>query len=348
MSWKRRIRPAVDRVAQYTGVLQACERRMRSGVTVLMYHRVLEDADCADYPFPSLVMPRSLFEAQVSYLAEHARVLPLHHALRELEDSSRASKPLVSLTFDDGYADNFEIVAPLLEQKGLRGTFFITAGAVRDRKPLWYDQAAALWDSVGGSKLQERLSGEPAVREDLRFDSRSAWIESLKALPDAKRVEVVETLGHAFEGEDLDCPLMTAEQVEALAARSHEIGSHTLTHPVLTTMRADEREEEIQGAKQLLEEWTHREIAGFCYPNGNFDEEVIRQLREAGHEYACTTLAGRNDERADRFELRRIDVTADRVTDQHGRFDALGFRAEMSMMREALRHPPSPRIWQGP
>ena len=118
MSWKRRIRPAVDRVAKYSGVLRACERRMRSGVTVLMYHRVLEDRDCAGYPFPSLVMPRSLFEAQVGYLSEHARVLPLHFALRELEDSSRVSKPLVSLTFDDGYADNFEIVAPLLEQKG--------------------------------------------------------------------------------------------------------------------------------------------------------------------------------------------------------------------------------------
>jgi peptidoglycan/xylan/chitin deacetylase (PgdA/CDA1 family) len=347
MSWKRRIRPAVDRVAQYTGVLQACERRMRSGVTALMYHRVLEDADCADYPFASLVMPRSLFEAQVNYLAEHARVLPLHYALRELEDTSRPSKPLVSLTFDDGYADNFEIVAPLLEQKGLRGTFFITAGAVRDRKPLWYDRAAALWDWVGGSKLQELTDGAPQDR-NLRFDTRSSWIESLKSLPNDRRMAVMEALDDAVDPSGQPCPLMTAAQVGELAARSHEVGSHTLTHPVLTTMRADEREEEIQGAKQLLEEWTHREIAGFCYPNGNFDEEVIRQLREAGHEYACTTLAGRNDERADRFELRRIDVTADRVTDQHGRFDALGFRAEMSMMREALRHPPSPRIWQGP
>jgi peptidoglycan/xylan/chitin deacetylase (PgdA/CDA1 family) len=141
---------------------------------------------------------------------------------------------------------------------------------------------------------------------------------------------------------------MTAAQVAELATRSHEIGSHTLTHPILTTMSSDEREDEIRGAKQLLEEWTHREVAGFCYPNGSFDERVARELREAGHEYACTTLAGRNDEHADRFALRRIDMTADRVSDGEGRFDTLGFRAEMSMMREALRHPQSSRIWQGP
>jgi peptidoglycan/xylan/chitin deacetylase (PgdA/CDA1 family) len=141
---------------------------------------------------------------------------------------------------------------------------------------------------------------------------------------------------------------MTAAQVAELAARSHEIGSHTLTHPVLTTMSPDEREHEIQGAKQLLEQWTHREIAGFCYPNGNFDDDVIRQLREAGHEYACTTLAGRNDEHADRFALRRIDITADRVSGQHGRFDGLGFRAEICMMRQALRRGAGQQTWQAP
>jgi peptidoglycan/xylan/chitin deacetylase (PgdA/CDA1 family) len=311
-----------------------------------MYHRVLEDRDCAGYPFPSLVMPRSLFEAQVDYLAEHARVLPLHSALRELEDSSRVSKPVVSLTFDDGYADNFEIVAPLLEQKGLRGTFFITAGAVRDRKPLWYDRAAELWASLGGPKLQE-LTRDALKSQDVRFETRTAWIESLKVLPNAERVTLVETLENAVDDDSLSCPLMTAHQVGELAERSHEIGSHTLWHPILTTMSPDQRENEIQGAKQLLEEWTHREIGGFCYPNGNFDEDVIRQLREAGHEYACTTLPGRNDEGAGRFQLRRIDMTPDRVSDAEGRFDTLGFRAEICMMHEALRRGPGLDTWQG-
>ncbi len=89
--------------------------------------------------------------------------------------------------------------------------------------------------------------------------------------------------------------------------------------------------------KELLEDWTHRKITGFCYPNGNFDGDVIQELREAGHEYACTTLPGRNDVGADRFQLRRIDMTVDRVTDASGGFDPLGFRAEICMMREALR-----------
>ncbi len=188
MSWKRRIRPAVDRVAKYSGILQAYERRMRSGVTILMYHRVLEDADCVDYPFPSLVMPRSLFEAQVDYLAEHARVLPLRYALRELEDSSHASKPLVSLTFDDGYADNFEIVAPVLEQRDLRGTFFITAGAVRDRKSLWYDRAAELWTLLGAQKLTSSLRTPANPGPALRYASIVDRVPEIPTQPPSLQV----------------------------------------------------------------------------------------------------------------------------------------------------------------
>jgi peptidoglycan/xylan/chitin deacetylase (PgdA/CDA1 family) len=125
-----------------------------------------------------------------------------------------------------------------------------------------------------------------------------------------------------------------------LADTGHEIGSHTLSHPILTSMSRDERQNEIDGAKRLLEEWTEREASGFCYPNGDYDASVVRQLREVGHVYACTTTPGRNDRRSDRFELHRIDVTPGRVTDADGRFDLLGFRAEISMLHPVLRRWP--------
>lgn len=312
---------------------------MRSAVTVLMYHRVLEDADCADYPFPSIVMPRTSFEAQLDYLAEHARVLTVAAALRELRANPQSAKPMVCLTFDDGYVDNVEIAAPLLEARGLRGTFFITAGAVQARTPLWYDRAAELWSLVGPRKVNElahQLSADPAPT----LRDRESWIEWLKVIPNEQRSEMIRLLEAAGGDTVSPCPLMTADQVRRLASQGHEIGSHTLSHPILTTMDADERRAEVNGAKSLLEEWTGTKVSGFCYPNGDYDASVARQLCDAGHEYACTTVAGRNDRHTDRFELRRIDITPDRVSDAGGRFDVLGFRAEISALHPALRRLP--------
>ncbi len=346
MSWKRRIRPAVDRVAKYSGVLRAYERRMQSAITVLMYHRVLEDVECPDYPFPSLVMPRSLFEAQLAYLSEHTRVLTVSDALRRLGDVSQGSKPLVCLTFDDGYEDNFQIAAPLLEAKGFPGTFFITAGAVQEQKPLWYDRAADLWALLGAEKLRE-LTRRSADTDGARVDTRQSWIEWLKGISHDRRGVIMATLESAVNDSELPCPLMTADQVRQLAERGHEIGSHTLWHPILTTMGEDERRDEIDGARKLLQEWTRGAVEGFCYPNGDFDLAVIQQLREAGHGYACTTRPGSNPEGADPFRLRRIDMTADRVAAADGRFDPLGFRAEICLLHEGLRRWSRPRGWQG-
>ena len=309
---------------------------MRSAVTVLMYHRVLEDAECADYPFPSLVMPRSLFEAQLAYLSEHTQVLPVADALREVGKSSRRSRPLLCLTFDDGYVDNFEIAAPLLEARGLRGTFFITAGGVQVQKPLWYDRAVDLWALLGRRTVGE-LANESGDDDVPSFETRASWIEWLKVISNDRRGAIMSMLETRTNDTALPCPLMTAEQVRQLAKRGHEIGSHTLWHPILTTMTEAERKVEIDGAKELLEDWTGREVSGFCYPNGDFDQAVVRQLREAGHGYACTTLPGRNHVGTDRFELRRIDMTTERVAAADGRFDSVAFRAEISMFHEGLR-----------
>jgi len=345
MSWKRAIRPATDQVAKYSGLLRACERRMRSGLTVLMYHRVLEDADCTDYPFPSLVMPRSLFEAQLDYLCERVRVLTVVDALSEGRNSPDRSKPVVCLTFDDGYVDNYEIAAPLMEARGVRGTFFVTAGAVQARTPLWYDRAAAMWTSLGDREICVRIhtAGETHTSS---FDSRESWIEWLKAVSSDRRNTIMAALETGVNGAAQACPLMTADQVRDLADLGHEIGSHTLWHPILTTMAAQERRREIQGARRLLQQWTEREVTGFCYPNGDFNAEVVNELLEAGHGYACTTQPGRNREGADPFQLRRIDMTPDWVSNDDGGFDELGFRAEISLCRAGLRRSLQLRGWQ--
>jgi len=305
---------------------------MRSETTILMYHRVLEDAECDEYPFSALAMPRSSFEAQLDYLCERTRVLPVAEALRH----GRDAKPVVCLTFDDGYVDNFEIVAPMLEARGLLGTFFITAGAVQAQETLWYDSAADIWTSLREQEIRRRIRDAGEV-DPPGFGTRQAWIAWLKGLPNHRRAAIVKMLDTRINEGAASCSLMTVQQVTQLAERGHEIGSHTLWHPILTTVDAGELRAEIECARQLLQEWTNREVSGFCYPNGDFNSDVVRQVREAGHSYACTTRAGSNRASADRFQLRRVDMTSDRVGDTDGRFDPLGFRSELSTLREVLR-----------
>ena len=59
-----------------------------------------------------------------------------------------------------------------------------------------------------------------------------------------------------------------------------EIGSHTLTHPILTTIPDNQLIREIQESRVRLEELTGKPVQSFCYPNGIYSEKVVKVVEE--------------------------------------------------------------------
>lgn len=81
-------------------------------------------------------------------------------------------------------------------------------------------------------------------------------------------------------------PPMEEDEIKNLFDRGFEIGSHTLAHPVLTTIELDkELWNEIKGSKDYLEKLTGAKIYGFCYPKGSFNDKVINYVQLAGYRY---------------------------------------------------------------
>lgn len=326
MSLKRRLRTVVETAARHTGVLAHFEHKARGRLTILTYHRVLADVSPADYPLPSLVMPVDAFREQMRCVAAHFDVVPVGEGHERCIARARSSKPLLSVTFDDGYADNAEIAAPILDELSLRATFFVVTEFVRDGGTLWFDVA-----------MRRLVAGGRTTTSALRV------VEDLKKLDPRERDRVLAVIvskdaGGTGEGASRGgFGPMTLDQVRSLAARGHEIASHTLSHPVLVHLDDAELEREVVNSKRELERWLGAPVRGFSYPNGDHDERVRRCAAQAGYRWACTTLAGRNEPDADPLALRRVDVTPSRVMDHAGHYHETAFRSEVSLMRGALR-----------
>src|SRR4029077_19844424 len=84
---------------------------------ILCYHSVHPDR-----PYRSVTPER--FREHLAWLEEHAQVVRLDD-IRRVGTSDR---PRVAITFDDGYVDNATHAFPLLEERRLSATFFVTAG----------------------------------------------------------------------------------------------------------------------------------------------------------------------------------------------------------------------------
>jgi peptidoglycan/xylan/chitin deacetylase (PgdA/CDA1 family) len=101
-------------------------------------------------------------------------------------------------------------------------------------------------------------------------------------------------------------PMMDAAQVREWLAAGHEIGSHTLTHPWLTSLSPDRAREEIVASKKKLEDLFGRPVTHFCYPYGDWNEAVRALVMETGYRTACSTDFGVNDALTSPFSLKRI------------------------------------------
>ena len=338
--FKRRLRTLIDHAASLSGLLHGLEVRMSRGRTLLMYHRVLPEADCEGYPLSTLVMPEPMFREQVAWLAAHCLVLPVREALeREPRTSER---PLVSITFDDGYEDNARVAAPILEAAGLRASFYLTTDFVLGRE-LWFDRATRL---LGATSLASRLplarrregpGAEPLAPP--QTPELSAWMEWAKRLTCGSRTAFLDSL-QALLPAARRSPLsqaMSTEQVSALARRGHEIGSHTLSHPILPQLGEAQLERELAESRARILEWSGQERCGIAYPNGDSDERVRARTRAVGYEHALTTRPGRHEAGGDRFAVPRRDITPGGVCDHRSRFSQLGFRAELASFHELLR-----------
>ncbi|MFF3072060.1 polysaccharide deacetylase family protein [Kitasatospora sp. NPDC057904] len=87
-------------------------------------------------------------------------------------------------------------------------------------------------------------------------------------------------------------PLMTAHQVDEVAAAGLEIGSHGLTHRRLAGLDARDLAAQVTGSRHALEDLTGRAVEGFCYPYGSLDAAAVEAVAQAGYDYGCAVSPG--------------------------------------------------------
>ncbi|MFQ1693322.1 polysaccharide deacetylase family protein [Aeromonas veronii] len=108
---------------------------------------------------------------------------------------------------------------------------------------------------------------------------------------------------------DTKVSLMSGEQVKALAASGHvEIGGHTLTHPRLSQLTAEQQAHEIQENKRQLEALLGYPLISFAYPYGDMNESAREQAKIAGYRFAVATNSGPKALHQDPFQIRRIAI----------------------------------------
>lgn len=282
---------------------------VRARLSIFIFHRVLTAPDPLD---PSDISAEQ-FDRMCRWIAEWFDVLPLPDAVTRLQECDLPERA-AAITFDDGYADNETVAAPVLKRHGLPATFFVASGFL-DGGVMWNDVVV---ESVRRTELGRLdLRGMALPFQSLALEglpARRSAIDNLiahaKYLPPAERERFV---GEVSSRAEVPIPvdlMMTSPQVIELHRQGFEIGGHTVTHPILAKLSTSEARTEIETGKRALEALTGAPVRLFAYPNGrpgvDYTAESIEVVRGAGFEAAVSTAWGACTFMSDRFQLPRF------------------------------------------
>lgn len=279
-------------------------------LSVVMFHRVLPATDPL---FPG-EMTHDRFDAVCAWLAAWFNVLPLDEAVLRLRAGSLPDRAL-SITFDDGYADNHDIALPVLEAHGLCATFFVATGFL-DGGRMWNDTVVESVRRCAGSVLALGDLGLPGI-DVLALDTvasrRSAiaaLLGAIKYLPPGQRQVAVDGVAQRAHAALPTTLMMTSAQVVALARAGMQVGAHTVSHPILASLDDDAALQQMQQSKSALEGLLGQPVHSFAYPNGRPGRDYLPRhallARQAGFTLAVSTAPGAAGATDDVFQLPRF------------------------------------------
>jgi len=257
------------------------------------------------------------------YLQRHYRILHLEEALEELYNTrigperKQDQRTLLTLTFDDGYHDNFTHAFKLARVLQIPITIFLIPGYIESGKPFWWLEGNRLANltQVEKVKIEEYIYQleRPGEKEKLA-QAIDGHLRNAQSVAEREKF-----LAHLYTAlmissdtkvEDEARPLTWAEVREMEESGWVSFGAHTMHHPILSNLKdSEEVKREVGECRRVLEQHLHHSIRSFAYPVGRLEhigEEAVQAVREAGYSWAVTTVNGVSTSQSDPYLLERL------------------------------------------
>ena len=297
------------------------------GCLVVMYHYV---RDSRATPFPDIrALAPDLFRQQLDWLQANYTVVRLADLEAALDGRARLPGDAALLTFDDGFVDHFDAACPMLADRGLTGTFFLSQEACGSAPRLLnVHKTQFLLARLGAAEFSRAVLAESGLASASlhgggvfgadqweQGDDRAVKHLLNYQMPFADADRVLDALfarhigdAHAFaRGLYLD-----AAMIREMSRHGMTFGFHTRSHRMLSRLTADEQRDEVAGGVEWVRGLTGQATVPFCYPWGGrqtYTAETAEILRAAGYSVAFNTERRRLNVAADgRYDLPRLDT----------------------------------------
>ena len=255
---------------------------------IIPYYHMVNDSDVPHIKHLYTYRREAEFRRDLDILLEHFRPISLEEFIVHLNGRSELPRDSLLLTFDDGFREMQEVVAPILLEKGVPATFFVTTSCIDNHNLAHHNKLSLLLEHIfknGDSKLIKEVSLWLSC-QGIPGNGLKPRILSI----DYHRGHLAEELAVVCEydfAEYLDVckPYLTSEQIRWLLKQGFTIGSHSIDHPLYAMLSIEEQLNQTRASLQFLEERFQLPYRAFAFPHSDTGVKIdfFRVLFDEGN-----------------------------------------------------------------
>jgi len=254
------------------------------GSRILIYHGICVKDHTK---FNTIFLKLKTFEQHLKFYKKYFNIISLDDFYHQKFSNDRFN---ICLTFDDGFANNYKYVLPLLEQYKVPATFFITAIRAAGYDILWND-FLTIASKYGPENIiyKKEHYHKNRFNKYISTDSGKSMVEKLRSSGFNEKAEMMEIFHHLApfktnkENEDYWLQ-MTTKQIKELSASSFaNIGAHGHYHNDLARINIHDVANELAFSKQYLENIIQKPVNSFAFPYGSYTPQVVDEAKKAGY-----------------------------------------------------------------
>ena len=262
-------------------------KRTGSGALVTVIYHIVSDEDVPHishlYPYKR---PRQ-FREDLEFLLKQYSPVGLSEVIDWVEGKKSLPPNCFLLTVDDGLREVYDVMAPILTQKGIPATFFLSS-AFLDNRELCYDHKASL---LIDRLIRNRSSSEQqAVKEQLREAGISEnTLQEAVLRVGYRRRALLDRIAARLQVDVQDYlnkrrPYLTSDQTRQLIDRGFTIGAHGVDHPFYSVLSLEEQLRQTIESMQAIRKTFGLVYGAFAFPHtdAGVSMEFFRQVRRSG------------------------------------------------------------------
>ncbi|MFZ3342333.1 MAG: polysaccharide deacetylase family protein [Terriglobales bacterium] len=311
----------------------------RDSVLVVIYHDILPAGFPEGNPLFGMTVSVEEFAWQIAYFKKHYHPITFHQFCDWYFRGAALPRCPVLITFDDGHANNLRFALPVLQKENVTAVCFVLTGELGACRQTWVEDA--YYRLMFSQSQSWRLRNGECWRLETNEQRAAAcgrFFGLCRTLAETDQAEELTSLQSQLPvpnnaGEFRNrFEFLGEEDICRLSESGIEIGSHTITHPILGALEKENARREIADSKLELERVLARSIEAFAYPFGaptlDFKPRDEDLVRESGYAVAFAAHGGFVTRASNRFALPRVGI---------GRMTRAQFAATVSGAVESLK-----------